>query len=232
VAVVGARLAGSPGGGANPLRQAGAWVLAAGLAGWIIPVALSGVYAEYAIPSIPLVIVGFGLLVSGPAAPAGRPALAAYAAAAFAILIGRTGSGDLVLPGYLDAVDRTAAVVRRATRPGDTVLTSMPEIAVAADRPVFPRLELGKFGLTGEMDPVLARVRHVLPFQELVDAVNAEAAPVVVLFVKDPKWNFTWSIPSFRIIPPAATAQFERALAKHYRKVDANEFFEVYRARP
>jgi len=218
----------------GPLWRPGTWVLAAGLAGWVIPVALSGVYSEYAIPSVPLVIVGFGLLVSRPGAPAGRPgapALAAYAATAIALGVGFAGGGDLVLPGYLDAVDQTATVVRRETRPDDPVLTSMPEIAVASGRPVFPRLELGKFGLTGEMDPVLARARHVLPFQELLDAVNAEACPVVVLFTKDLKWNFTWSIPSFRVIPPASTAQLQQALATHYRQIDANEFFAVYRRR-
>jgi len=231
-------------GGATPGNtafQAGGWILAAGAVGWILPVLLSGVYAEYATPSMPVVLTGFGLLLSRTQAPLAslgdglRARMAAFlpiGAGALLVGYGLAYGYNWLMPGYLDAIDRTARVVRSATRETDTVLTSMPEIPLAAGRRLFPRLEMGKFGVTGEMDPVTSRARHILPFRELRDAVASGSPEVVVLFVKNQYWDFGWSIPSFRMIPEESYRGFLRDLGGRYVRIDSNDYFVVFKARP
>ncbi|MGA7724597.1 MAG: hypothetical protein WCA95_04905 [Opitutaceae bacterium] len=231
-------------GGASPSNtafQAGGWILAAGAVGWVLPVLLSGVYAEYATPSMPVVLTGFGLLLSRTQAPLAslgdglRARMAAFlpiCAGALLVGYGLAYGYNWLMPGYLDAIDRTARVVRSATRETDTVLTSMPEIPLAAGRRLFPRLEMGKFGVTGEMDPVTSRARHILPFRELRDAVASGSPEVVVLFVKNQYWDFGWSIPSFRMIPEESYRGFLRDLGGRYVRIDSNDYFVVFKARP
>ena len=221
----------------SSLLGVGFWILAAGLAGWAIPPFLSGVYAEYAIPGIPLVWVGSGLILAatfgrrrqGTGGRLGEAGL--YATVIAAIATSALVGPSHILPGYLDSVDDAGLFAAKFSQRGDTVLTSMPEIALAADRKVLPRLESGNFGVTGEMSPQVALARHMLPFTELCDAVAAEQPRIVVLFSRNRQANFGWSLPSMRPIPEAQLARFIGLVYTRYEIVHSNSYFIVFRAR-
>lgn len=208
-------------------RTQGACIFLAGIAGWLFSVGSAGFYVEYAIPSFPLVIVGGGLLLGGIRLPA-----AARAAGGFIVLTataaGLVQGAGFIKKGYLEAVDHTAAYIEKNTKPTDIILTSMPEIALASHRPVFPGLEIGKFSFTDEMDEETARRRNVVTFNRLVSVVDRQSVPIVVLSNFD-SWNFSESIPSLKILPADVYSRFYNLLLRRYDCVGANEYFFVFK---
>jgi len=223
---------GGAGAADGPRSGPGPWVLASGLIGWAVPVFVSGVHAEYAVPSVPLVIVGFGLVLGG-ARAAGASLRGAAPLCAVGLLsgLGLLLGPSRIVPGYLDAIDRTAAVIRRESRENDLVLTGMPELVLESGRLPFPRLEMGKFGVTGEMDPATAAARHILTYGELREAVASGLPRIVVLYQKSFWWNFAWSVPGMRLMRSDRYAQFMDDLLRRYEVVDSNAYFIVYRVR-
>jgi len=137
---------------------------------------------------------------------------------------------DIFLDGYLNAVDRTGAYVRNHTRPEDKVLTPMPEIALAAQREVPAGLELGKFGVTVEMDDPTALRRHILTIERLRQLIGSEQAPVVVL-CRFRNGNFAWSVPSLRHFSGPFRQRLFELLLQHYGCTYLDDHFLVFEIR-
>ena len=213
------------------LREPGSWILLAGLAGWILSAGLPDVYTDYAIPCLPLAIVGSGCLFR-PGRPSSRAITLGFPLGLLALAVGGLFCvpSDIFLDGYLDAVDRTGAYVRNHTRPEDKVLTPMPEIALAAHRDVPPGLELGKFGVTVEMDGPTALRRHILTMDQLRQLVGSEQAPVVVL-CRFRNGNFAWSVPSLRHFSGPFRRQLFEQLLHHYGCTYLDDHFLVFERR-
>jgi hypothetical protein len=90
---------------------------------------------------------------------------------------------------------------------------------------------MGKFGVTGEMDPATAAARHILTYGELREAVASGRPRIVVLYQKSFWWNFAWSVPGMRLMRSDRYAQFMDDLLRRYEVVDSNAYFIVYRVR-
>jgi hypothetical protein len=211
----------------NP-REPGSWILLAGLVGWILSAGLPDMYTDYAIPCLPLAIVGSGCLFR-PALHSSRARTVGFPVVLLALTIGGLFfvPTDIFLDGYLDAVDRTGAYVRTHTRPEDKVLTPMPEIALAAQRDVPAGLELGKFGVTVEMDDSTALRRHILTIGRLRELIGSEQVPVVVL-CRFRNGNFAWSVPSLRHFSGPFRRQLFEQVLQHYGCTYWDDHFMVF----
>jgi hypothetical protein len=211
--------------------EPGGWILLAGVAGWILSAGLPEVYTDYAIPCLPLAIVGSGCLFQ-PALHPSRAMTGGFPLVLLGLAVGGlfTPHRGIFLDGYLDAVDHTGAYVRSHTRPEDLVLTPMPEIALAAHRDVPAGLELGKFGVTVEMDEPTALRRHILTIGRLRQLIGSEQAPVVVL-CRFRNGNFAWSVPSLRHFSRAAQRQLFEPLLQHYGCTYLDDHFLVFEIR-
>jgi hypothetical protein len=201
------------------------WILAAGAVGWIAGVGIPGTYSDYSVPFLPLVLLGCGCSLATASARA--------TALACALLLAASVEGlwlearTFVAGDYPGAVERAADYVRRSTVPTDVVLTPMPEIALGAGRDVFPGLEMGKFGLTGEMDPRTAAARHLLTWDRLLQAVDNQEPPIIVLSrYKDA--NFAWSFPSMRSFTGDARRTFASRLLAKYDCTYADPYFLIF----
>lgn len=201
------------------------WIFSAGVAGWLLGVGVPGIYADYAMPFLPLVIVGAGcLLAEATTQWVQRFCLVmVLALTGFSLL----QKHYLLSGGYLEAVDRTAAYVRANTKVDDVVLTSMPETAVVAGRKVYPALEMGKFGFTGEMDQRTAHRRHTLTWADLNEAIETQRAPIIVLS-RHQGVNFSWSLPSLLSLAPPDYRGFAERLLRRYHCTYADDFFLVF----
>lgn len=206
-------------------------VFQAGLAGAVLNVALSGVYTEYAVPFLGLILLGGGLLLHDLQLRRCTTALG------FTACLGANALSFAQIGGYHDTsnyladVRAAAAFVAAHTPPQGPVLTPMPEVALAAGRPVVPRSEMGKFAITAEMEPTEAFARNIIYFGELVFIVESRYPAAVVLSANE-RWNFRRSIPSLRWISDPSYQQFERALASRYVRAYSNSSFVVYLPRP
>lgn len=236
VALAAGCLAAALSGGARAPSAAarhGCWVVAAGLLGWVLSAGFSGVFPDYAIPCMPLVLTGCGLLLSdyglSPilrfcSAPAG------YAALLLLVVLGAWRGKGYVDRGYLAAVDEAAGFISRSTDAGDAILTSTPEVALRSGRPLYPRLDLGKFGVTAEMERSTALRRHILNYGELLAAIEGRSARMIVLYGRDDQWNFFWSVPSMRVFSRKSRDLLIDAMSRNYVFVHGNAWFFVYEA--
>jgi hypothetical protein len=111
--------------------------------------------------------------------------------------------------------------------PEDLLLTSMPELGLAANRSPFPRSEMGKFATTEEMDPQKAFDRRIIQFGELV-FMTERAIPKIIGLSRAERWNFRWSIPSNCDYPKEDYNDFVSALEKEYSCTFYNERFLIY----
>ena len=211
----------------NP-REPGSWILLAGLAGWMLSAGLPDVSTDYAIPCLPLAIVGSGCLFR-PALHSSRAMTVGFPVGLLALTVGRLFfvPSDIFLDGYLAAVERTGAYVHNHTRPEDKVLTPMPEIALAAQRDVPAGLELGKFGVTVEMDDATALRRHILTSERLRELIDHAQVPMVVL-CRFRNGNFAWSVPSLRHFSGPFRRRLFEPLLQHYGCTYLDDHFLVF----
>ncbi len=210
------------------LREPGSWIVLAGAIGWVVAVVGPGVYADYAAPCFPLVLTGAGCLLAQLRLTESRVAqglpLLLAALALGGLFLKRE---DYFLDGYLDAVDHTAAFVQAHTQPNDPILTPMPEIAVSAGRKILPGLELGKFGLTVEMDDATASRRHILTLGQLTQAIESHAAPVIVLSQLR-NGNFLWSVPSLAQFNHRTRQELFAKMLESYACTCFDDYFLVF----
>jgi hypothetical protein len=201
------------------------WITAAGIFGWVFGVAVPGMYPDYSTPFLPLVMLGCGCSL------AGKPARTSFLACA--CIMGASAGGlllehDKFLSGdYPKSVERVAEYVRQSTQPTDPVLTPMPEVALQAGRDAFPHLEMGKFGLTGEMADSAANARHLLTRDQLVRAVSLQRPPIIVLS-RYHDANFAWSLPSMLSFTGSAYREFANGLLARYDCTYADAYFMVF----
>jgi hypothetical protein len=118
-----------------------------------------------------------------------------------------------------------AAFLREHTAPGAFVLACNAEIPVAAGRPLFANLVMGKFAVTSEYDEARAERLGLLHFNRLNAAV-ARAEVAAIVLTASPSWNFSWTVPSMR---PAGAAQgeFFKHLSRNYEIRHAGEVYLV-----
>ena len=202
-------------------------VFLAGFSGAVLNVVLSGVYAEYAVPFLGLIVLGAGLLV--PALGLPRRVVAGGLILGLGITpLSLRQLDDYRSPSaYLAEVEAAATFVAGHTPPQGAILTPMPEIALAAGRPVVPRSEMGKFAITGEMEPTEAFTRHIISYGELLFIVQ-NRYPAAVVLSTSPRWNFRRSIPSLKWFSDSNIEDFKYTLASHYTRSYANSSFVVY----
>lgn len=200
----------------------------AGITGWVSSVGLTGVYVDYAVPVIPLLLLGIGVLVSQ-VNLSGRWMLLGAVLASGAVAFGLRPGQHFVAPGYLDSVDETVAYLRQHSGPTDMILTPMPEIPLKAGRPIYPGLELGKFALTAEMDDATASHRNIVTADRLRLAIDRQEAPFIVLsnFLT---WNFHWTIPSLRPVRHEHYQRWADLLQARYDCVKITRHFIIFKA--
>jgi hypothetical protein len=92
-----------------------------------------------------------------------------------------------------DARD-AAGFVRESVAPDQWVVTSMPEVAVAALRSVPFDLAMGKFAFTESMSESKAAWMHMVTPARLVALLEDPRCGAVVLSAGQ-SWNFAWSLP-------------------------------------
>lgn len=206
-------------------------VFLAGVLGAVLNVVLSGVYSEYSVPFLGLILLGCGLLLRDLKLPRRTTSLS-FGACLLATVLNLPQAWDYCDPDdHLADVQTAAAFVAAHTPAQGSVLTPMPEVALSASRPVVSRADMGKFAITAEMEPAEAFARRIIYFGELVFLVE-KGYPAAVVLSANERWNFRRSIPSLRWISDPSYQQFERALASRYVRAYSNSSFVVYLPSP
>jgi len=209
------------------LNSPAGWILAAGIIGWTVSVGVTGVYTDYAVPVLPLLLLGAGCLYaqtrSGP-----RQVLLGCSLVLGAAALGWLRGEHYITKGYLDSVDETVAYLKKNSATDDMILTPMPEIPLEAGRPIFPGLDLGKFALTAEMDETTANRRRILTADHLWQAVDRQEATFVVLS-NFRSWNFHWTIPSLRPVRYAHYQKWVDLLMARYDCVYISPSFLIFK---
>lgn len=211
----------------SPGRFPGLCVLFAGVAGAILNVGASGIYLEYAVPCLVLIILGAGeALVAYPLhwrwQYVGAVLCTSVSVTAF-FLQNRNWSVE----NYLANVAAAGRYIATQSAPEDPLLSSMPELALAAKRPVYPRSEMGKFSVTEEMTPQKAFDRRIMTFAELVFLAD-HAVPKIIALSRFENWDFRWSIPSMRTVGDEDYKKFSSALLRNYSCTFSNETFLIF----
>jgi hypothetical protein len=212
-------------------RFPGLCVMLAGTAGAIANAGIYGVYLEYAVPYLGLIIVGAGaVLVSCP-----LPQLWHYIGPFFCTLISISAfflqDNNWTAANYLEDVATAGRYIAMQSKPEDQLLTSMPELGLASNRPLYPRSEMGKFAITVEMTPKTAFTRRIISFGELV-YLTEQAVPKIIGLSRAERWNFRWSVPSMGILKKEYYNDFILALEKNYSCSFSNVNFLVYTRKP
>ncbi len=213
----------------NALRKPAAWILLAGVINWFLVAAFVGTYAEYTIPTIPMVIAGGGLLFGHIHLSKAKFLLGSFFAAS-AVAWGVFHEKNTIGKGYFSASDSIVTYIRNHTGPSDVILTSMPGISSEANRAVFPRTELGTFSITVEMDAQAAKSRGLITFDELLSAIDRQSVAFVVLSTSH-NLNFSTSIPSTENIKPEFYSRFSNLLIKRYDCIAINKYFLLFKIR-
>ena len=201
------------------------------LLGWIVlAVALlanvlpGSTYVEYLTILVPAMAAG--------AAPAIGRVLAAGSRVRWGmIFLGLMGLGwwqiPLQEPGLLKDAAVASAFLAERTSPDAVVVTSMPEIAVAAGRQVPIELTMGKFGLTEEFSDELARRYHLATPRRLA-ALMADEKTEALVFSIGAGWNFAWSLPSFRRLSDEGLEQIREAIDHDFTLQYSNGSYVVF----
>lgn len=131
------------------------------------------------------------------------------------------GSEILVPPAQV-------AAFLKSTVPTDSVVVaSMPEIPVAAGLRTPLELAMGKFSLTEEMDPFIARKRLMVTPDSLCALMQNPSTQAVVLSMGY-NWSFYWSVPSYRPLSSDAQELIRKTIATHFRLAVVNAEYIVY----
>ena len=213
----------------------GLWILIAGAVGWILNTLAAGIYAEYVIPFLPLVLLGCGQILG----EARNHQFIGIATALLALAISpawrrqpsTSRTDTFIEPGYLETVADAAKVVHAATPVGKGVLASVPEVVIAAGAPIVPGFEMGMFSISVELPRPVAEARHMVHFSRLYEMIQNRENSIIVLS-RFYRWNFAWSTPSFVPFSPEVYRRYIiRPLLAGYDCIYANSHFLVFRAR-
>ena len=198
------------------------WLLAASSLTTAINLAVRAPYGGYIAPAVGVLVVSAVLL-------ARRASTHVRAVTLLCLASGIAGTALVQAafsPSSLEDLARAAAFLRARTKPGALVATTVPEVAIDADREVLPGLDMGKFGLTEEMPEDRAlRLKMATP-ASLEKAFRGGQISAIVLS-QSRNWNFGWSAPSLKSTSPAALARLRRALDDRWRVAYANDRYLV-----
>lgn len=202
-----------------------AWCLAAGGLGVVVNIFVPRVYVEYSAPFWLLLLMGAGGLV------AGRGLLLRWdrrhAVLVSGLMLGAvTGSAFFASQHRwsrsLDLIDDIVAAVRARTAEDSLVLSAAPEVVLQSGRRHHPKLVMGWFAVTGEMDRSAAERLRIMHFLELVSLLERGAADAVVLRRSD-VGNFERSVPSLREFDAIYMERLSAAVIARYRMEYQNE---------
>jgi len=198
------------------------WLLAASSLTIALNLAVKAPYGGYIAPAVGVLVVSAVLL-------ARRASTHVRAVTLLCLASGIAGTALVQAafsPSSLEDLARAAAFLRARTKPGALVATTVPEVAIDADREVLPGLDMGKFGLTEEMPEDRAlRLKMATP-ASLEQAFRGGQISAIVLS-QSRNWNFGWSAPSLKLTSPAALARLRRALDDGWRVAYANDRYVV-----
>jgi len=197
--------------------------LFAAIAGIATQLSLKSAYGETLVPFIPLGAVGAATILSK---------WKYFRELCFAVLIfsmlAWSGPRPTTSDSTLKALFNTAKFVNANTTPEGPVLTSLPIIAIEAQRKVFENLEMGMFSLTSEIPEEKARRLHLVTPRILTELVETQKAKAIVLHSFPSLWNFYWSVPSLKKADPEQMSFFLQALNKYYNIAFVEHPFAVF----
>lgn len=197
------------------------WLLAASSLTIALNLAVKAPYGGYVAPAVGVLVVSAVLL----ARRSGRIRVVTLLCLASA-LAGAALVQAVLSPSSLEDLAGAAAFLRARTKPGALVATTVPEVAIEADREVLPGLDMGKFGLTEELSEERAlRLKMVTPAS--LEQVFRGGRIAAIVLSQSRNWNFGWSAPSLMPTSPAALARLRRALDDGWHVAYANERYLV-----
>jgi hypothetical protein len=203
------------------------WVLTAGVAGAIINVGATGIYLEYAAPCLGLIVLGTGASFLSTTLSPRYLLIGAMLSLALSFATFYFQDRSWSKEDYLGDVANAGQYIARQSTPDDLLITSMPELGLAAERPLYPRSEMGKFAVTAEMSPQQAFNRRIISFGELVFTTQ-QRLPKMIALSRAVRWNFHWSVPSLGVLKDEYYGAFASALDANYNCTYSNGSFLVF----
>lgn len=197
-------------------------ILLAAIAGIGTQLLLKSGYGENSVPFVGLAAVGTAALLSKwPWFKRLCPVVVLFPLLAF--LVPRPVTED----NLLDSLYGSSEFLQAKTDPHERVLTSLPIVAIEAQREVFDNLEMGMFALTSEMSEQRARRLHLVTPGVLIGLIRAEKPPAVVLWQPRSPWNFGMSVPSLRPADPRQIDPFFEVLSQRYYLAHRRDKFTI-----
>jgi hypothetical protein len=197
--------------------------LTASVAGIATQLSLKSVYGENSVPFVPLGAIGAAIILSK---------WKHFTKLCFVVLIFSVlawlGPRPITNNYTVKALFNTANFVKTHTAPESPILTSLPIVAIEAQREVFENLEMGMFSVTCELSQDEARRLHLVTPKILTEWVKTEKAEAVVLNSFLSRWNFFWSVPSLQPVKPEDRLLFSQALKEHYNIAFKDYPFTVF----
>ena len=182
-------------------------------------------YGGYLVPFAPVAAAAAAILTSRRFSErAGRlleGALLAVALAGFVWVPQALG------PESVSDLRMAAAVLKRLTPEDSQVVTTTPEVAVEAGRPVLAGLEMGKFGFTDTLSAEESARLRLLGTARLLEALERGEAGAVVLSSRA-NWNFAWSAPSLLPTRPETRTAIREALDRNFAVVHQGPAYTVF----
>lgn len=206
---------------------AAVFLLGAATIGLLFNLLRVGVYAEYATPFVLLLLVGAGRVVLAAEPPRWlAPAACGVLAVASVFLAQRPELHPTQQKTPLLAQAREAArFLEEQTKPGDEVLACNAEIPLAAHRPLFRNLIMGKFAVTTEYSATRAARLGLVHYQEILDATDGGKMPAIAMTWFN-TWNFAWTAPSLRLTPEYYT-RLGQNISRYYALAYYNDIYLV-----
>ncbi len=184
------------------------FVVLAALGAWALQLPLPSTQGEYAILFLPLLALGTAELLT----QLEPPLRFRYLLCGVPLLGLLTGlpPRDPLLRTELNQV---AQRLREEVPGSQAILTPLPVVALQSGHRLVPRLEMGPFCLTSELDDLRAVRLGVHTPASLMAAV--EGGPGAIVLTSQPStWDFYWSIPSLAPVPEAARAALFARIAR------------------
>jgi hypothetical protein len=124
-------------------------------------------------------------------------------------------------------IKETSEFIRATIPKGAKILTPLTLIAVQAGYDVVKGSEMGKFGLTTEIEVQRARRLGLLPYQDLISLVETQT-PKAIIFGNRLNWNFFWTVPSLKPVKKEFKNNFYQKLSENYYVAFYNAMFLVF----